>query len=30
MFLSPKRRGWFADTVDVAAFIGSAKASSSA
>lgn len=28
MFLLPRRRGWFADTVDVAAFVGSAKASS--
>ena len=28
MFQLPKRRGWFADTVDVAAFVESAKASS--
>lgn len=28
MFLLPKRRGWFADTVDVAAFVDSAKAAS--
>lgn len=25
MFLLPKRRGWFADTTDVAAFVSSVK-----
>jgi len=25
MFLLPKRRGWFADTIDVAAFVNSIK-----
>lgn len=27
MFLLPKRRGWFADTTDVAAFVSSIKSS---
>ncbi|MCF3494693.1 hypothetical protein GUV62_20990 [Stenotrophomonas maltophilia] len=27
MFMLPKRRGWFADTTDVAAFVNSIKSS---